>query len=166
MTKARRDLGWSIALSVISVAIFFYSNTFTSNIEAPTLAESSMYSKIWAGALFLLSVALMMRSLRKVSREEAKPLLTTGIIISVVALIIYLLALNTFGFLICTVLFLTGMITYYHRLSMEPSARRKQKISAFIVRAFILAIIVSVVLKFVFSGLFGVSLPTCIMLGI
>ncbi len=166
MTKAKKDLVWSVLLCATSIGTYFYSNSFKSLFATQFLAESSVYTKIWAVALFLLSVALGIRSLKNIDKEKSTQLVSIGTIVSILALIIYLLVLNYVGFLISTVVFLTGMITYYQWLSLKKEERAIFKLSVSLIKSFFLSAIVSVILQLIFTHLFGVLLPTCIVIGI
>ena len=166
MTKAKKDLVWSVLLCATSIGTYFYSNSFKSLFATQLLAESSVYTKIWAVVLFLLSVALGIRSLKNTDKEKSTQLVSIGTIASILALIIYLLVLNYVGFLFSTVIFLTGMITYYQWLSLKKEERVVFKLSVSLLKSFILSAIVSIVLQLIFTHLFGVLLPTCIVIGI
>jgi len=166
MTKAKKDLVWSVLLCAISIGTYFYSNSFKSQFSTQLLAESSVYTKIWAVALFLLSLALGIRSLKNIDQEKSTQLLSTGTIVSILALIIYLLVLNYIGFLISTVIFLTGMITYYQWLSLKKEERVGFRLSMSLLKSLFLSAIVSIILQLIFTHLFGVLLPTCIVIGI
>ena len=77
MKNFHSDLIWSVLLIVLSIAIYGYSGTFDSVSEAVhPLAKSSVYSRIWAVVLFLLSLALLLRTLKKRDMAAGAPLFT------------------------------------------------------------------------------------------
>ena len=159
MSKSKRDAMWGIFFLVASAGIFFYSDTFVSSIKTVPLAESSVYSKLWAVVLFALSLMLLVRSLAKPQLEKVRPLITFGSTITVAALFLYLLLLKSVGFLLCTIVFLTLLITYYHWLSTKPEERVALKIPQLVLKYVALSVVVAFVLQYAFGKLLGVYLP-------
>ncbi len=160
MQKFNRDMIWSVLLCVLSIAIFCYSGTFEAETEMPTLATSEAYSKIWALALFTLSLLLLIRTLRQRDMTKNVPLFTFSIVLSVLGLVLYLYSLDYFGFVPCTVLFLTVMITYYHWLSLSTKGRRITHMNAVALKYFILSLVISGIFYFIFGKVLNVYLPT------
>jgi len=150
---------WAVFFMVASVCIYFYSSKFVSSMKTVPLAESSVYSKLWAIVLFVLSLMLLVRSQMRPQPEKVRPLVTFGAVFTIAALFVYLLLLKSVGFLICTVVFLTLLITYYHWLSTEPEARRSLKIPQLAVKYAAFSVVVTLVLQYAFGKLLGVYLP-------
>ena len=119
MLARTRDFLWALFFGVIGVTIYIYSGTLVSNTKIPLIAESSLYTRIWAVVLLICSLALLVRSLVSGKDEKVPPLLTMGTIFTTAMLTLYLLFLKTAGFLLCTALFLTCLITYFHWLSLD-----------------------------------------------
>ena len=167
MTESKRDLIWALVLGAASVGIYLYSDTFTSTFDVPALAESPIYSKIWAVALFLLSTGLAIRALRRKGKEDstARPLATLGVCITVGALFVYLLVLKKLGFLISTIFFLTALIAYYQKLSRRPSARSVRGVVVSLLRPLALSTVIAVLLTLIFGAVLGVSLPAFTLFG-
>ncbi len=159
MTNAKRDFLWAFCFCFFSVAAFFYSDTFASRMAVPRLAESALYTKIWAVAFFALSSALLTRSLKSKTSTKSAPLLTLEVVLTVGSIILYMLALPKLGFLLCTVCFLTVLITYYHLLCLEPEKRKTINFFGLFVKYLGLSLIVTWALNFSFVTLLGVSLP-------
>ncbi|MCF4113188.1 MULTISPECIES: tripartite tricarboxylate transporter TctB family protein [Dethiosulfovibrio] len=159
MTEDIRDAIWAVLLGMASVAIFFYSDTFVGTVEAPALAEPSVYSKIWAVILLILSISLMARSMKKRRRNRVNPLMTKGIFLTVISLLIYLSTLKKLGFLPCTIVFLAFLMTYYNRLSSSAKGKSGGNLWKTMLRAITISTVVGLTLNFVFGSVFGVYLP-------
>ena len=159
MLKSTQDLLWALILILLSVCIFFYSSSFIGNEEMPYLAESSVYAKIWAIVLLLLALGLLIRSLKRRSAVQAVPLLTFGTILSVTALVLYLLALQYLGFVTCTVLFLTLLISYYHWLSLDNDGKKGFRPVPVVLRYLVLSVLLSFLFEFIFGTVLSIYLP-------
>ena len=160
MKNYHSDLVWSFLLCVISISIFIYSGTFesTSAVVHP-LAKSSVYSRIWAIILLILSLVQLVKTLKCRDMRLRVPLLTIPALISIVSVLSYLLLLKYLGFVLCTVLFLILLMTYYHWLSLQASERNNLKIGTVCLKFMVLSLILSGAFYFIFGYLLGVYLP-------
>ena len=160
MKNFHKDLIWSVFLIVLSIAIYCYSGTFDSTSEAVhPLAKSSVYSRIWAVILFILSLILLLRTLRKRNQIKGTPLLTFASIVSVTALVLYLYGLNYLGFAPCTAVFLTVLITYYHWLALNEEERKNARMMMTAMKYFLMSVILTIIFYFVFGRVLSVYLP-------
>ena len=160
MTKFHKDLIWSLLLCVLSVAIYSYSGTFeSSNPAVHPLAKSSVYSRIWAVVLLLLSLTLLVRTVKKRERSKDAPLFTFATFFSVAALLLYLFGLDYLGFAPCTVIFLTVLITYYHWLALSPEEKKAARMGVVGMKYFAMSLILTGIFYFVFGRVLSVYLP-------
>lgn len=163
MLARTRDFLWALFFGVISVTIYIYSGTLVSNTKIPLIAESSLYTRIWAVVLLICSLALLVRSLVSGKDEKVPPLLTMGTIFTTAMLTLYLLFLKTAGFLLCTALFLTCLITYFHWLSLDTEEQKEINILFLAAKYGFFSLFVTFALNFAFSTLLNVSLPSGVL---
>ena len=160
MKNFHSDLIWSVLLIALSIAIYGYSGTFDSVSEAVhPLAKSSVYSRIWAVVLFLLSLALLVRTLKKRDMAAGAPIFTFAAVLSVAALVLYLFGLNYLGFAPCTVFFLTLLITYYHWLSLNAEERKTVRMGVQCAKFFAMSLLLTAIFYFIFGRVLSVYLP-------
>ena len=122
MKRSFRDALWGVFFCVLAAAIFVYSSTFDAPSEIPILAKSAVYAKIWAGALFILALVLLIRSIRMKDASCVPAVVTLPVFLSAAALAVYVFLLEYLGFIVSTILFMTVMITYYHWNSCSPKS--------------------------------------------
>ncbi|MDR1732415.1 MAG: tripartite tricarboxylate transporter TctB family protein [Synergistaceae bacterium] len=165
MSKNARDGLWSVICLALSLWIYYYSDTFRSSARVPLLADATLYTRLWAVVLFLLSLGLLIRSIRAQTKGTGPALCTLGTFCTIVLLLMYVLLLKSVGFFLCTLVFLTVLVTYYHYLSLDSGTSPRPKLAALTARYFVLALVVTFVLDFAFSKLLSVYLPTFSLFG-
>ena len=159
MNKSFRDALWGVFFCVLAVAIFVYSNTFDAPSEIPLLAKSAVYAKIWAGALFILALVLLIRSIRTKDASSVPAVVTLPVFLSAAALAAYVFLLEYLGFIVSTILFMTVMITYYHWLSLQPEEKSCVKMPVVAVKYLLFSVLLGGVFYLIFGQVLGVYLP-------
>lgn len=158
----KRDLCSSIVLAAIGLYITFGKNVVTGKTfgadSYPMAARADVYLKALGLALMLLSLALLVRSLRanKAATKKDIPMVAK---IGAVSLVVYTLILKPLGFFISSVL-LIAVWTFMFRLKeYHIDLKDKKAVLKTLGIAFIFAIIVVTVLQLAFTELLGVRLP-------
>ena len=125
MVRWKRDLILSIALIVISVVLYIYSGTFTTAAINIPAAMPDVYMRLWLGLMLILSVLLLIRTLRKKPQEQEPKMWGKLQVFTVIALFLYIFLLKWVGFRICTVVFVLAVTSVYCISGMEerPSGR-------------------------------------------
>lgn len=158
MLQWKRDLVISIAVLIFSVINILYSFTMKTNVIEYGLAKPGNYVRLWLTAFSILAVVLLIRSLRHKTGTVAAPIWHRAAIITVIATVAYLLLMPYIGFIIMTVLFLTGLglvYTYY----MKVKTLTGKTLLREIIKWILFSILSTVILYLLFSELLNVVLP-------
>lgn len=158
MTKWKRDLILSISLIVISVILFIYAGTFKTSVINIPAAMPDVYMRLWVGLLGILSVLLLIRTIRN-KPEGVMPAMWGKLqIFTVVMLLLYLLLLDVIGFRICTFTFMLVTTSVYCFSDMEEKPRGR-KLVIQLVKYAVFALIVTAVSDVLFRNVLSCKLP-------
>lgn len=158
MAKWKRDMVLSISLIVIGIILFIYSGTFKTDVISIPAAMPDVYMRLWLGILLILSVLLLIRTLREKPQDVLAPMWGKLQIFTVAALALYIFLLDKLGFRICTVLFVLIVTSVYCISGMEkrPNGRA---LAACLLKYLLLALIVTAVSDILFRTILSCNLP-------
>lgn len=126
----------------------------------PMVARADFYIRALGTALFFLAILLAARSLRSAETKQKQPIPLVAIL-SAAALLVFNLALTTFGFFVCAVLLITFW-TFLFRIKEYHIHLKQDKRAA--LQSALISLVFSVisvtVLQLAFTRLLGVRLPT------
>ena len=159
MVKWKRDLMLSVGLIVFSVVLFIYAGTFKTNVINIPAAMPDVYMRIWLGLLAILSVLLLIRTLRTKPDEVVAPMWGKLQIFTVVCLLLYVGLLKVLGFRICTILFLMATTTVYCLSDMEEKPKGK-KLVLCLAKYLLISLIVMVASDLLFRNVLHCNLPS------
>lgn len=159
MVKWKRDLILSISLIVISVILFVYSGTFKTDAITITAAMPDVYMRLWVGLLGILSVLLLIRTVRNKPEEVLPPMWGKLQIFTVVSLLLYLLLLNKLGFRICTGLFMMMTTTVYCLSDTDERPKGKALVKQ-LIKYLLISVIVVAVSDVLFRNVLSCKLPS------
>lgn len=151
MLKWKADAITGFILLAFSVASLFY--TFQMDVGSVTHIQSATpgyYVRIWVVVLGVLSIFLLISAYRRRKSEDRYPIIwyRNGII-TTISLGLYLFLMPYLGFIISTTIFLFVLFFNYSE-QMKKFDDPKMKLKAIILNA-----VISIVVTFVCSGLFG-----------
>lgn len=158
MAKWKRDLILSVTLIVASIVLFIYAGTFKTNVINIPAAMPDVYMRIWLGLLGVLSVMLLIRTLRNKPEEVVAPMWGKLQIFTVVCLFLYVFLLKTLGFRLCTTLFLMATTTVYCLADMDERPKGK-KLVICLAKYLALSLIVMAASDVLFRNVLKCNLP-------
>ena len=159
MVKWKRDLILSIVLILVSVVLFIYSGTFkTTAINIPA-AMPDVYMRLWLGLMFVLSVLLLIRTLRKRPQDTSPKIWGKLQIYTVVAMFLYILLMKKIGFRICTGLFVWITTAVYCLSGPEGLPRGKPLVIA-LAKYLLFAVLVTAACDLLFRRVLSCNLPS------
>ena len=158
MAKWKRDMILSVALIVASVILFIYAGTFKTNVINIPAAMPDVYMRIWLGLLFVLSVMLLIRTMKNKPEEVVAPMWGKLQIFTVVSLFLYVLLLKTLGFRLCTTVFLMATTTVYCFSDMGEVPQGKKLVTSR-VKYLILSLVVMAASDVLFRNVLNCNLP-------
>lgn len=137
-------------LIVLSIAVIIIANTFPVVVQGQ-ITGPDFLPKLTAYILIGLSVILLISNYKKQDKREAGffNIYAVKAYFTMLALLGYLLAFNTLGFVITTCIFLVGMMRYYSQKAYLP--------------IILLSCIITAMIYGVFRVLLSVPLPTWII---
>jgi len=161
MVKKYGDIYASLFLMISAVVL--YISTFSIKMLTVSKIGSAFAPQLVAIGIFIFSGILLRNSLKELKNKDTKensnaqegdnPQINYACLLGSVALmIVYLLLLNSVGFLIMT----TGYIVLQISLLADKSERN-------ILKFFIIAVISSVAIYYIFRSIFHVMLPSGIL---
>jgi len=159
MVKWKRDMILSVTLIVVSVVLFIYSGTFKTTVINIPAAMPDVYMRLWLGLLIILSVLLLIRTIRTKPQEVLPAMWGKMQIFTVVSLLLYLLLLNKVGFRICTGLFMMATTTVYCLADMEEKPKGKALVIQ-LAKYLLFAVIVVAVADVLFRNVLSCNLPS------
>lgn len=159
MAKWKRDMILSITLIVVSVVLFIYAGTFKTDVISITAAMPDVYMRLWVGFLGILSVLLLIRTLRNKPTEVVAPMWGKLQIFTIAALLLYLLLLNKIGFRICTGVFMMATTTVYCFSDMEVKPKGKALVIQ-LAKYLLFSVIVVAVSDVLFRNVLSCNLPS------
>ena len=155
MKKWIQDLILGIVLLVFSVVSFVYAYIMQDASAKYFLARADTYILLWI--LGILSVALIVRSLRKRPSEPAPKIVTKRVLVTVVIIALYIALLETLGFIVSSVLMLLSLLLFF-TLEAKGKLRGKELLKQVLICLLITVITVAAVYC-LFSMALGVRLP-------
>lgn len=113
MKKWIQDLVLGIVLLVFSVVSFVYAYIMQNASAKYFSARADTYILLWTGILGILSVALIVRSLRQRPSEPAPQIVTKRVLMTVVIIALYIALPETLGFIVSSVLMLLSLLLFF-----------------------------------------------------
>ena len=159
MAKWKRDLILSISLITISIILFIYSGTFRTDVINITAAMPDVYMRLWLAVLLVLSVLLLIRTLREKPQDIMAPMWGRLQIFTVAALFLYIFLMNKLGFRICTALFVLIVTSVYCLSGMEERPKGRALI-LFFGKLLLLSLAVTAVSDILFRTILSCNLPS------
>ena len=158
MSKWKRDMIMSVLLILFSAVMFVYAGTFTTNAIKITAAKPDVYVRLWLGLLFILSVMLLVRTMRSKPQEVLPALWGKIQIFTIVSMFLYILLLDKLGFQLCTGIFMMLTTTVYCFGDMDEIPKGKALVTQ-LAKYLVLTVITVVVVDIVFVNILGCNLP-------
>lgn len=158
MVKWKKDFIWGSFFSLVSIAIFLYSNTIEERQFTPPLAESGFYLKVWAVILFVLAVVLMVRSFLARDMSRSERLMSFRVAFTFALIMAYFILFPRLGFCVSTIFFLGGTMMFFHYLGIKNQGKgiwSVRRISQYL----IITLLLTGSLYLIFSKVLHVMLP-------
>lgn len=163
MVKWKRDLYCSIILMVVSAVLFIYAGTFRTDNVNIWLAQPDVYIRFWLGAMFILSLLLCIRTLRKKPDNMLPKVYGKMQIFTGVSVFLYILLLDTLGYVLDTVALTMVTTTVFCLNGMEPKPKGKE-LYKLLAKYFIFSVAATVISWFMFTKMFDALLPRCVLM--
>ena len=166
LTRAGKDL----VLGIIMILISLYLLISPDIVAGITLLDSSIvlaragtYVRILGGVLFLLAVSISIRALMviKAKTEELEekqpmdPLVVTGFVM----LLLYMPLMNLTGFTTASIVFTSVFAFMIRAREKKVDLHNPKEFYKNLIIAFLYAVVLELVLEFVFTELLNVNLP-------
>ena len=161
MTKKQRDIIYVLFFMALSIAGIVYSElSIDQNVVQYELARPDRYVQIWLGILFVLSVLLLIRTLRRNEQEKAPKILYASVIVTSLSFLAYLIVMPFIGYTISSFLFLFWLTLYFNlkETADKPKQTKRARIMM-ITRALIYSFVLSILTGLLFRSVLGVRLP-------
>ncbi len=113
MRQWTRDLTLSVGLIIFCIVNFIYSAATDTRTVEYRLAGATSYMQLWLSVLLVLSLILLVRTLKKKPDNVVAPMWTKLGVLTLAVLAVYLLVMPYIGFFIDTVIFLTVLIAAF-----------------------------------------------------
>ena len=158
MSKWKRDMIMSVLLIIFSVVMFVYAGTFTTDAIKIAAAKPDVYVRLWLGLLLILSVLLLVRTMRS-KPDDVLPTLWGKIqIFTILSMFLYILLLDKLGFQLCTGIFMMLTTTVYCFSDMDEIPKGKALVVQ-LVKYLVLTVITVVAVDVIFVNILGCNLP-------
>lgn len=159
MKKWVQDLLLGCILFLLSIVSFVYAMIMQDNAAQYFLARADVYVLLWTGLLGILSLILIIRSLRQRADEYADKILTKRVVVSVLLIGSFISLLKVLGFTICSALLVLSLSIFYTLEAKGKELDRKQLIREVVICLIITVITVGVA-YYLFGNILGLRLPT------
>lgn len=158
MSKWKRDMIMSVLLIIFSVVMFVYAGTFTTEAIKIAAAKPDVYVRLWLGLLLILSVLLLVRTMRS-KPDDVLPTLWGKIqIFTILSMFLYILLLDKLGFQLCTGIFMMVTTTVYCFSDMDEIPKGKTLVVQ-LVKYLVLTVVTVVAVDVIFVNILGCNLP-------
>jgi uncharacterized membrane protein len=136
-----------------------YSSTIKQTFVSEPLAKPGVYVMLWLAILLMLSIVMLIRALVKRPQEVLPPIWNNLGILTIAALVIYILVVEIIGAFLSSFLLLSVLFICYS-MKMGKIERKGKAMWIGIAKYIMLALIVSFVTVEIFRNVLNASLPT------
>jgi len=158
MSKWKRDMIMSVLLIVFSAVMFIYAGTFQTDAIKIAAAKPDVYVRLWLGLLFVLSVLLLVRTIRSKPDEVLPAIWGKMQIFTIGSMFLYIFLLDKLGFQLCTGIFMMLTTTVYCFCDMDEIPKGKALVIQ-LAKYLVLSVATVVVVNLVFVNVLGCNLP-------
>jgi putative tricarboxylic transport membrane protein len=147
MNVKKIDISVGACLSVLSVAIYLYAETYKGS--GVSNYGPNVFPQFLAVMLFITSIMLIVNAVKGKSQTDLEGINLKGFIrtsITVGISIVYLIVMQFIGFFVATLIFLYSMITYLGQKSL--------------LTRIISSVAVSIIVYFIFKDFLKIPLPS------
>ena len=163
MVKWKRDLYCSIILMIVSAVLFIYAGTFrTTNVDI-WLAQPDVYIRFWLGAMFILSLLMLIRTLRNKPQDMTAKIFGKMQIFTVVTMTLYIFLLEHLGFALDTFLGILVTTAVFCIDGMNPKPKGK-KLAKLLAKYSVFSAVSTALIWALFTQLLDALLPRCELL--
>ena len=153
-----QDLILGLILLAFSVISFVYAFLMQDTRAEYFLARADTYILLWVSILGILSLMLIIRSLKKRPQEQAPKILTKRVCVTCGIILAYLVLLNYLGFFISSLGFLFALCAFFTVEAKGGTLSKKELTKQLIIWA-VISIITALAVQYLFGTLLGVQLP-------
>lgn len=158
MKKWIQDLILGCVLFLFSSISFVYALIMQDNAAKFFLARADVYILLWTSMLGILSLLLIIRSVRKRPQEKAEKILTKRVVVSVFLIGAFIALLNILGFTISSLLLVFSLLFFYTFEAKYSELDRKGIMRELLICLIITAITVGAA-YYLFGNILGLRLP-------
>lgn len=158
MAKWKRDVIYGIAILVACVAGVLATMDVKITGTMYWITRPDVYVWIWLAILAVLAVAMIIKAVIKKDETECAPIWSREGVVTLAALVLYLLLMKPVGFNITTFLFEAGLIIFYSWKMGKLNCDKKTKILRIVVYI-VIAVVATIATKLLFTRVLGVRLP-------
>ncbi len=162
MKKWVQDLILGCILLLFSAVSFVYAYIMKDASAKYFFARADTYILLWTGVLGILSIALIVRSLRNRPDGQANQIVTKRVGVTILIIAVYIMLLGKLGFIASSTLFLAALLGFFTAETKGKHIRGKALLREIIICAAITVVTV-VLVYYLFGVLLGVRLPTGIL---
>lgn len=158
MKKWVQDLILGCVLFLFSVISFVYAVIMQDNNAKFFLARADVYILLWTSLLGILSLILLIRSIKRRTQEPAEKILTKRVVVSVLLIGAFIALLNILGFIISSTLLVFSLSVFYTFEAKYNELDRNKVIRELLICMTITAITVGFT-YYLFGRVLGLRLP-------
>lgn len=157
MKKWMQDLILGIVLLLFSTVSFVYAYIMRDASTKYFMARADTYVLLWTGILGMLSLVLIIRSIKNKPHEAAPKIITKRVIVTVIIIAIYIVLLEILGFIISSLFFLLALLLFF-TFEAKPDLKG-QALKKDLILCGVIAVISVLVVYYLFGVALGVRLP-------
>lgn len=162
MKQKTRDLLYSTILLCFSIVGIIYADvSINSNVVKYELARPDRYVQLWFAILAILSVLLIIRTIKRNDESKAPKMIFSSTLVTIGSFLLYLILIPKIGFTLASFIFVTTLSVFYKWKSSDRKWERKDWIRTILI-AMAFALILSVGAGLLFRKVLNVRLPDII----
>lgn len=158
MKQWKRDLILGVAILAFCVISYVYSYNLTDSRAKYFLAKADTYVMIWLVLLAVLSIVLILRSIKRKSDEVLPPILTKRILLTALIIVAYVFSMDKIGFFVSSFFFVFALLFFFTREEKGNFPQGKAFAKMILIWVGIAAASVTMV-QYLFGNLLGIRLP-------
>ncbi len=159
MKQWKKDVILACVLLAFSIVSIVYSIGLKDRRMEYFLARADTYVILWTFFLAVLSIILLIRSLKNRPETVGKPILSRQFLSSAGIIIVYVLLLDYLGFVISSTLFVLALLIYFTCEEKHGEIPRGKGLARQIVIWILITGITVFATKYLFGNMLGLSLP-------
>lgn len=158
MAKWKRDVIYGVVIIAVCIVGVVETQGMRITGNPAWITRPDVYMWLWLTVLAVLAAAMIIKALIKKDTTPCAPIWCKDGVFTVIMLFLYLLTMETLGFLLSTFLFETILILTYSK-RMGKLDYKGKALALRILMYVVIALITTIVTKVLFTSVLSVRLP-------